>query len=124
METEPDRVPRPIVLEATEETFDSLVMKSPVPVLVDLWAPWCGPCRLVAPGLREIARSFVGRARVVKVNIDQNRSFTRRLGVHGIPAVVLVDRGTVLGTTVGVRPKQEYERLLDRVLQQRENPAF
>jgi thioredoxin 1 len=103
-------------MEANSETFDLEVISSPVPVLVDFWAPWCGPCRVVSSSLREIAATYKGRAKVVRVNTDLNQELASRYQVRNLPTVMVVAGGQVVTTTVGVRPKEEYMRLLDQTL--------
>ncbi|MBW2260619.1 MAG: thioredoxin [Deltaproteobacteria bacterium] len=97
-----------------EKDFESKVMKSDVPVLVDFWAPWCGPCRIVGPVLESLAKEHGGVIKVVKVNVDDNPSLASRFGVRGIPTVVLVDGGTVRETVVGARPRADFEGMIGR----------
>ena len=91
-----------------ETTDPSVIDDSPLPVLVDAWAPWCGPCRMVAPSVERLAGTFAGRLKVVKVNVDDAPSISRRLGVQGIPALFLLQDGEVFSNTVGAAP---YDRL-------------
>jgi len=98
------------------ETFDREVLDSTVPVLVDFSAPRCKPCMTVAPTLEDVAREFEGRARVVSVDTDRSPWLVSRFSIRGIPTVMLFNRGKVVRATVGVRPREEYVRLLAREL--------
>jgi len=102
----------------TDANFDELVVGSDVPVLVDFWAPWCGPCRMVGPVLEEVAAEYEGKAKVVKVNVDENTGVAGDMGIRSIPTVALFHKGTVQETLIGARPKQDFIAVLDRVLSQ------
>jgi len=106
-----------LVKEATDETFDALVVHSPLPVLVDFWAPWCRPCRLLAPTLDQIASTFRDQIQVVKVNTDENRALVSRYDIRGLPTVMVFARGAVWHSAMGVRPKEEYIRVLKHAVE-------
>jgi thioredoxin 2 len=96
-----------------EAEFERQVLQSPVPVLLDLWAPWCAPCRMIAPILDQIASEMSGRVRVAKVNVDENPGLADRLDVSGIPTLLLFRNGQEVDRMVGVRPKGEILRRLE-----------
>jgi len=100
----------------TDATFSSEVERSPVPVLVDMWAPWCGPCRMIAPLIEQLASEMAGRVRVAKLNVDENPVTAERFQVRSIPALVVIKGGKEVDRMVGVQPKSEIERRLERVL--------
>jgi thioredoxin 1 len=89
----------------TDATFDAEVRKSPIPVVVDFWAEWCGPCRQIGPALEELATEYAGRVKIVKVNVDENPDSPAQLGVRGIPALFLFKNGAVVSNKVGAAPK-------------------
>ncbi len=94
----------PWLTEADDADFDKIAGESPVPVLVDLWAPWCGPCRMVAPGVEQAAKKLAGRLKVVKVNVDQAPSVSARFNASSIPSLLVLDRGKVKARQVGAVP--------------------
>ena len=98
--------PLPWVVSATDETFEAEASSS-VAVLVDLWAPWCGPCRFVSPILEDLARDFTGRLKVVKVNVDENPQLTRRFDAMSIPTLVVLRNGRVVDRFQGAMPKSD-----------------
>jgi thioredoxin 2 len=100
----------------TDATFAAEVERSPVPVLLDLWAPWCGPCRMIAPTLEELAKEMAGRVRVAKLNVDENPSTATRFQVRSIPTLLVLKGGKEMERIVGVQPKAEIERRLQRVM--------
>ena len=102
--------------KATDADFDETVVKSDVPVLVDFWAPWCGPCRAVGPILEDLAEQYAGKIKVVKVNVDENQQVAGSMGIRSIPTVVLYNGGAVVETMVGLRPKEQFVSLVEKVL--------
>lgn len=99
-------------INVNEAAFERAVLQSPVPVLVDFWAAWCGPCKLIAPALDEIAREGAGRVRVAKVNVDENGALAARFGVRSIPALLFFAGGELRETLVGAQPKRVIQERL------------
>ena len=100
-----------MILHFDEKTFDEAV-NGDKPVLVDFWATWCGPCRMLAPVIEEIANEYAGKVKVGKVNVDDERELALEYGVSSIPTVMVFQNGEVKQTSVGYRPKEEIEQLL------------
>lgn len=94
-------------LTITKDNFEEEVLKSELPVLVDFWAPWCGPCRMLAPTVAQIAEEYEGKVKVGKVNVDDEGELAAQFGIASIPTVMVFKNGEVTGTSVGVRPKAQ-----------------
>lgn len=105
-----------MALEITDATFDETVLQSDKPVMVDFWAAWCGPCRMVGPIIDELSNEYDGKAVVGKVDVDANQEFAAKYGVRNIPTVLVFKNGELVGRQVGVAPKQTYAEALDAVL--------
>jgi thioredoxin len=104
------------IIYLSDATFDQEVLKSSVPVLVDYWAEWCGPCKMIAPLLDEIATDFAGRLKVAKLNIDDNKAVPPRYGIRGIPTLMLFKNGAVEATKVGALSKSQLTAFLNQSL--------
>ena len=102
-----------LIVHLTDDTFDNDVLKSHVPVLVDFWADWCGPCKMIAPLLDEIAGEYRGRLKVAKLNIDQNNRTPPNFGIRGIPTLLLFKNGEVEATKVGALSKSQLVAFVD-----------
>ncbi len=104
------------VLEITDSNFDQEVLKSDVPVLLDFWAAWCAPCRMIAPTVEAIADEFVGKAKVGKLNVDENNETSAKLGIKGIPTLIVFKGGSEQERIVGATSKENIARMLQNYL--------
>ncbi|MGX1928578.1 thioredoxin [Flagellimonas sp. 2504JD4-2] len=105
-----------MALEITDATFDEIVLKSDKPVVVDFWAAWCGPCRMVGPIIDEVSNEYEGKAVVGKVDVDANQQFAAKYGVRNIPTVLVFKNGEIVNRQVGVSPKKAYTDAIEAVL--------
>jgi thioredoxin 1 len=102
--------------DTSDATFEEEVLKSDVPVLVDFWAPWCGPCRMVAPVVEELSDDYDGKVKFVKLNTDENPQISARYGIRSIPTLLIFKEGEAVGQVVGFRPKSDLSKHLDAAL--------
>ena len=100
----------------TDSEFESEVLKSDVPVLVDFWAPWCGPCKAMNPILEEVAAEYEGKVKVVKMNVDENSDTPNKFNVLSIPTFIIFKKGEAVGSFIGARPKEDVKKELDAQL--------
>ncbi|MHC1765950.1 MAG: thioredoxin [Verrucomicrobiia bacterium] len=105
----------PNILHLTESDFDAQVLQADRPVLVDFYAPWCGPCKMIAPTISKLADAYVGRAHVAKLNVDNAPKIAARYGVQGIPTILFFHQGKVVDTVVGLAPEEQLRARLERL---------
>jgi thioredoxin 1 len=104
------------LLAVSDESFEREVLQSPTPVLIDFWAPWCGPCRAIAPIVEELAREYAGKLKVVKMNVDDNPRTPMKYGVRGIPNLIVFEGGQLREQIVGAVPKAQLVKAVSKVL--------
>ncbi|HEX7535070.1 MAG TPA: thioredoxin [Syntrophales bacterium] len=104
------------LVQFTDANFEQEVLKSDKPVLVDFWAPWCGPCRAVGPVVEDLAEAYKGRVKVGKINIDDNPKTATNYGVMSIPTLILFNKGDITDKLIGLSPKERLEGLIKKVL--------
>ena len=104
------------IKEVTDTTFDADVVKNTLPTLVDFWAPWCGPCRMVAPIVGELSEEYSGKMNFVKMNTDENPAVPSKFGIRSIPTLMLFQGGDLKATIVGFRPKSDIKKRIDEAL--------
>lgn len=104
------------VLHINDADFETVVVQSDIPVLVDFWAPWCGPCKMIAPILDEIAPEFAGKVKIVKINVDDNQLVAGQFGIRSIPTLLLFKNGQLVATQVGALPKNQLVAFINQHL--------
>ncbi|MEY2448513.1 MAG: thioredoxin 2 [Acidimicrobiaceae bacterium] len=108
--------PLPWIADAGDDSYRDVVEESSLPVLVDLWAPWCGPCHLVSPALEQLANDFAGEVKLVKINVDESPSISQRFGVQGIPTLLVTRKGEVIARQTGAAPESTLRTWLEHAL--------
>lgn len=104
------------VIRVTTNTWDTNVLKSETPVLVDFWAEWCGPCRMVGPAVEQLSKTMDGKIKVAKLNVDENQEIAMKYGIKSIPSLLLFKEGKEIGRTIGAAPKETYQRFIEQTL--------
>ena len=104
------------VNEFSDDNFEAEVINSDLPVLVDFWAPWCGPCRIIAPVVEELSEALVGKLKVGKLNVDDNQKVSMKFGIRSIPTLLVFKDGEVAEQIIGAVPKTEIERVVSKVM--------
>lgn len=115
--------PLPWIADAGDADFTAVAEQAPLPVLLDLWAPWCGPCRMVSPALEELARTFAGRIKLVKVNIDAAPQTAQRFTVQAVPTLMVLDHGRVISRQAGAAPAPALQSWLEKALSEATSPS-
>lgn len=105
-----------LIINVSDDTFESDVLSSELPVLVDFWAEWCGPCKMIAPVLKEIAAEFEGKLKVAKLNIDENEATAPKFGIRSIPTLILFRNGNAEATKIGAMSKSELTAFIQQAL--------
>ena len=105
-----------LIKHTTDATFEADVLKASTPVLVDYWAEWCGPCKMIAPILDEVATSYDGKLQIAKMNVDENREIPAKFGIRGIPTLMLFKDGQLAATKVGAMSKSQLTAFIDQQL--------
>ncbi|MGE4240397.1 thioredoxin TrxA [Ramlibacter sp.] len=105
-----------LIKHISDATFESDVLKSGTPVLVDYWAEWCGPCKMIAPILDEVSKAYDGKLQIAKMNVDENREIPAKFGIRGIPTLMLFKDGQLAATKVGAMSKQQLTAFIDQQL--------
>ena len=100
------------VVETTDDNFHKEVLDSDIPVLVDFWAPWCGPCRMLIPTLQRISEENAGKIKIVKINIDENQEMAAKFGIRSIPTMIIFNKGELKNQIVGSLPKGQIEKII------------
>ena len=104
------------LLKVTDENFDQEIINSDIPALVDFWAEWCGPCKMVSPVVEELAKEYEGKIKIGQMNVDENRQTPAKYGIRAIPTLILFKNGNVAQTIVGAQPKSAIEEELKKLL--------
>ena len=104
------------ILQVTDDNFEQEILKSSIPAMVDFWAEWCGPCKMVGPVVEELAKEYEGKIKIGKMNVDENRQTPAKFGIRAIPTLILFKDGQVAQTIVGAQPKSAIEEELKKIL--------
>ncbi|MDF3032528.1 MAG: trxA2 [Nitrososphaeraceae archaeon] len=104
------------IVHVTTNTWENDVLRSDKPVLVDFWAEWCGPCRMVGPALEQLSKTLNGEIKVVKLNVDENQEIAMKYGIQSIPSLLLYKEGREIGRTIGAASKEAYQRFVEQTL--------
>jgi thioredoxin 1 len=105
-----------VLFHATDGNFEPEILKSDIPTMVDFWAPWCGPCQVIAPVIEELAKEYAGKVKVAKMNVDENPATPSQYGIRGIPTLILFKDGQVFDQIVGAVSKSKLEEMIKKVL--------
>jgi thioredoxin 1 len=105
----------PLIVTLTQENFAQQVLQSPAPVLVDFWAEWCGPCKMIAPLLDELAEEYDGKVKIGKVNVDEQQLLAAEYGIRAIPTLLLFNKGEIAEQMVGAKSRRDFKASLDRI---------
>ena len=104
------------IMQVTDDTFEAEIMKSELPAMVDFWAEWCGPCKMVGPVVEELSKTYAGKVKIAKMDVDKNRQTPAKFGIRNIPTLILFKGGEVAHTIIGAQPKSYLEEELKKLL--------